>query len=39
MEDEPFNFDYIIELFRDLFALIGFVMMLAIIAFAWGYNV
>lgn len=38
--DEPlFTFDHIAELFRDLLALIGFVAMLAIIAFAWGYNV
>lgn len=38
-EDDPvYDFDYIAEIFRDLFALIGFVLMLALIAFAWGYN-
>jgi hypothetical protein len=39
-DDQPvYDFDYIAEIFRDLFALIGFVLMLALIAFVWGYNV
>jgi hypothetical protein len=38
MEDnQPLSFDDIATMVRDLFALIGFVLMLAIIAFAWVY--